>query len=127
MMANAPSIGEVRVSDRPTPTVEGKADLHPLAAVWTKREHTSPAERRLIFVQNALLKAAAARGYKVGSKDASSPECLWVEITGERIEWRMCERYWTRNVPLTKKELKKATDGKTTRREWIASGDLVLT
>jgi hypothetical protein len=99
---------------------------HPLVADLGVSSDSAPADCRFAFVQNALLRGAEARGYTVGCP-GNDVSYFWTKIGGERVDWRLRERCFIRNEPLTKKELKRQRDGKTTQGFWHLSGYLVLT
>lgn len=103
-------------------------DPHPIVAALLAEltGELSPFEKRRLCVRNALMNAAEARGHAIVHPDEDSWR-VWFVIHGERVDWWTRERYSTRSMPLTKRELKSAPAGKPYKQELHPTGFLVLT
>ena len=78
--------------------------------------HWTPLHKRLVVIQDALLKAAERRGHRI-EQTSGSIAYLEMLIAGERIRYGISEQLLRQRVPLSKKELKAAIEqGK--RRRW---------
>lgn len=125
--------------------VELPASFHPLLAEklarekarreWTNKEtladgawglFATPIGRRELRLQDAIFKAAEARGHVIRHGKESFSD-VWVLIAGQRVEWEFRERYRYRRLPIPASELKFHPPEKQWKSIAEPSGHLVLT